>query len=147
MFTKICLCSDGSDYAVRAAATAASLASKYGAELLVLSVFNPAVVAVPPISMAEASVLMGYETETVADAIHSQAENAVEPTLKDAGIRYSLCREIGHPVDRITGFAAAEGCDLIVMGSRGLGDFKSLLLGSISTGVLHHSELPVLIVK
>ena len=112
-----------------------------------LSVFNPAVVAIPPISMAEASVLMGYETDTIAEAIHTQAEKAIEPTLAAAGVKYTLCREIGHPVDRITGFAAAEGCDLIVMGSRGMGDFKSLLLGSISTGVLHHSQLPVLIIK
>ena len=120
MFTKICLCTDGSDYAVHAAKTAASLASKYGSELLVLSVFNPAVVAIPPISMAEASVLMGYETDTIAEAIHTQAEKAIEPTLAAAGVKYTLCREIGHPVDRITGFAAAEGCDLIVMGSRGM---------------------------
>jgi nucleotide-binding universal stress UspA family protein len=33
------------------------------------------------------------------------------------------------------------------MGSRGLGGFKKLLLGSVASGVLQHSKCPVLIVK
>jgi hypothetical protein len=35
----------------------------------------------------------------------------------------------------------------VIMGSRGLGGFKKLLLGSVASGVTQHSKCPVLIVK
>jgi hypothetical protein len=40
-----------------------------------------------------------------------------------------------------------EGCDLIVMGSRGLSDFSGMVMGSVSHRVLRHAAMPVLIVR
>lgn len=42
---------------------------------------------------------------------------------------------------------ASEGADLLVVGARGLGGFRRLLLGSVSTEVLHHAECAVAIVR
>ena len=50
------------------------------------------------------------------------------------------------PVDGITSYASEHGCDLIVMGRRGLGALRGML-GSVSYGVLRTSEIPVLTVK
>jgi len=54
---------------------------------------------------------------------------------------------VGSPAAAIVEFAESEGCDLIVMGSRGLGSFKEFVLGSVSHNVVQHAKAPVLIVK
>lgn len=51
------------------------------------------------------------------------------------------------PGRRIINEAKSLNCDLIVIGSRGLGGFKKLLLGSISSFVVNNAEMPVLVVK
>lgn len=53
----------------------------------------------------------------------------------------------GNPALSILEIAEKRSCDLIVMGSRGLGAIKELVLGSVSHHVVQHSRIPVLIVK
>ena len=65
--------------------------------------------------------------------------------LAKAGVDAEMVIERGPAGELIATAAKAKGCDLIVMGSRGLGPVKSFLLGSTSTYVLHHSPCPILV--
>lgn len=53
----------------------------------------------------------------------------------------------GDPAETITEYAKEIDADLIIMGSRGLGLVRGVLLGSVSKYVLEHTKCPVLIVK
>ncbi|WP_344988285.1 universal stress protein [Nonomuraea helvata] len=50
-----------------------------------------------------------------------------------------------HPVDALAD--ASERADLLVVGSHGRGALGSMLLGSVSRGVLHHAHCPVAVVR
>ena len=54
--------------------------------------------------------------------------------------------ELGSPADRIVAIADEEDAALVVIGSRGRGDVKSALLGSVSHGVASKATCPVVIV-
>ena len=54
---------------------------------------------------------------------------------------------VGDPAETIAKVAREQACDLIVMGTRGLGTVTGVLLGSVATKVIHLSDRPVLLVK
>ena len=54
---------------------------------------------------------------------------------------------MGEPATQIAEVARELGCDLVVMGTRGLGTHTAGLLGSVAQGVVEHAGVPVLLVK
>ena len=142
MFTSILLASDGSACALKAAAAAATLASKFTARLTIINVFQP----IPA---------YGPFREVVNSDLHEQyvrelQEHAISPAgriMEGMGVPYRSRQEVGQPAAEIVRVAEEEGCDLIVLGSRGLSGFQEFLLGSVSDRVAHHAHCPVLIVK
>jgi nucleotide-binding universal stress UspA family protein len=86
--------------------------------------------------------------------IGAAAEQAAEATVRDA--EAEVLGEDDHldvrrtieegPAARIL-VALSEGADLLVVGSRGLGGFSSLALGSVGQACVHHAHCPVLIVR
>ena len=67
--------------------------------------------------------------------------------LESAGIAFDAHVLSGNPAEVITGFSHEHNCDLIVMGTRGMGTIKNLLLGSVASKVIHLTEKPLLLVK
>ncbi|MBP1947505.1 universal stress protein [Virgibacillus litoralis] len=49
--------------------------------------------------------------------------------------------------DKVCEYAEDHEIDLIIVGSRGLGGVKKLLLGSVSTNIVHRAKCPILIIK
>ena len=71
------------------------------------------------------------------DALGKLAEDARPPEVTVLAVP-------GAPAEEILG--AAHDADMIVIGSRGAGSFKKLLMGSVSYTVLHHAPCPVVVI-
>lgn len=67
--------------------------------------------------------------------------------LEGRGINARLVEGHGNPADVIVQEAEDSGADLIVVGTRGLNAAKRLVLGSVSTNVVHHAPCDVLVVR
>lgn len=142
MFTNILLASDGSECALKAAASAAALAKSFTARLTIVNVFEPYQTVGPYGEVVFGDMDGKYIAEMQGRAI-SQAGHVVD----ESDVPYQCRQIIGHTAAEIVQMAEEEKCDLIVLGSRGLSGFKSFLLGSVSDHVTHHAHCPVLIVK
>ena len=64
--------------------------------------------------------------------------------LDDAKIPYQHSIAVGEPVEVITRYARENGCDQIIMGTRGMGSVSSMVMGSVASKVLQLSAVPVL---
>jgi nucleotide-binding universal stress UspA family protein len=84
--------------------------------------------------------------KSAAEAVIDRALLSLKPI---AGDTLKITSEIiyGSPGQVIVGEAENWGADLIVMGSRGLGAWNRLVLGSVSSAVVHHAKCSVEIVR
>lgn len=67
--------------------------------------------------------------------------------LEQAGVAYRHHIIVGEPVIMIVQFAEEIQCDQIIIGPRGLGEIKGLLLGSVASKLIQLSTVPVLLLK
>lgn len=77
------------------------------------------------------------------------AEQVLDKAREQASSHPSAIFELrqGDATQEIIAYADEQNCDLILVGSRGLGSLKELILGSVSHHVVQHASVPVLIVK
>jgi nucleotide-binding universal stress UspA family protein len=134
MYEKILVATDGSEHAKHALDSAVKTASKWGAELIILTVIPPGS---PALYMSETRT---HHQQVLKDA--SDVVVNIDPDLKF----FTLIEE-GPPSTTIVEIAEDEDIDLIVIGSRGLGGITGLLLGSTSRNVVETCTKPILIVK
>jgi nucleotide-binding universal stress UspA family protein len=140
MFQNILVAIDGSPDADQALTQAIDLAESEHTRLTLFSaVVTPPAVAYAGVSGDVTANLIRdakSETERILRSAVQRVPNGVSVTtvLGSEPVRQALMRQItaGHH-------------DLVVIGSRGRGALRSVLLGSVSHYVLHHSPIPVLI--
>lgn len=77
----------------------------------------------------------------------AEALGRARKLLKNANVDFSSAVLVGSPAETIVAEARKFDCDLIYMGTRGLGAVSNLVVGSIATKVLHLSKVPVILVK
>ena len=129
---------DGSEGADRAIEKAGMLAEICGAKLNFLYVANINQLAIN-------AVLSDAILDSVTKAGNVILDRALE--MVPAGVTKESFSDTGSPAVVILDFAESNDIDLIVMGSRGLGVVKGVLLGSVSQYVVEQSKCPVLVVK
>ena len=87
---------------------------------------------------------------TLEDYYRENAEKALAPgraALTAAGVPHEHGHQVGEPGDTIAEQARQQECDLIVMGTRGLGGHTGAILGSVAQAVVTQAGVPVLLVK
>lgn len=127
---------DGGPDSLKALAWAAEYANTVGAPLIALAaVETPAVVG--PYAMA------GWvDPSILEERARTMLSDSVRDTLgDDARVDQTVLR--GHPAEVIV--AASRDARLVVVGSRGWGGFRGLLMGSVSQHVVAHSRSPVVV--
>ncbi|PSJ16054.1 universal stress protein [Nitrosomonas supralitoralis] len=90
------------------------------------------------------------DKENVRQHLQNEGMKILQNTLelmKQAGLTGQSHILVGEPAEMIVNFAKEEFFDCIVIGTRGMGVVKSLLLGSVTNKVVQLSTIPVLLVK
>lgn len=145
---KILLAVDGSVYSDAAVEEVAKRPWPPQSELKVIMAAETPVIA----SMEPWAVLPEY-FENLEKAVREAAHGVIQSALaklqgiEDKSLKTSGEVIQGSPKQAIVEEAESWGADLIVMGSRGLGTWNRLLMGSVSNSVVHHANCSVEIVR
>ena len=142
MLSKILVPVDGSDNSFRALEQAIFLATKIQeAQITVLYIIE------------DLPSLYIYSPKTI-EKLHADYKSESAKILErckelasKSGINIHTVLLEGDPASKIIAYSEMEGFDIIMMGSRGMGKFKEMIVGSISNKVIHHAKCSVMLVR
>lgn len=141
MFSKVLVPIDGSDNSFRALDAALLLSENLGAKVTAIHVMEEIPVLHIQSEKLLRQLLDAYKKER--QVILTKCSEIA--TSKGLSINTKLLQ--GNAGSTILDVCEKEKYDLIVMGSRGMGKFRELVLGSVSNKIVHHSSCPVMIIR
>jgi nucleotide-binding universal stress UspA family protein len=135
--TKVLLATDGSEDATQATEAATDLAKRTGSELHVVHVWH--------------DVPGPYRHGFVKRELHRQGQEILDAEVRkieETGgtVTQAHLRE-GRTSDEVIRLSEELGVGLLVVGSRGMGTVRRILIGSHSEEIVHHAHVPVLVVR
>jgi nucleotide-binding universal stress UspA family protein len=142
---KILYATDLSENARFAFAYAVSLANLYGAKIALLHVL-------PEVSELMEKHVIGYIDANQWEAIKNQHFDEVKEALIAERNDHPAVDDIivergGNPVEEILKQSMELNCDLIVLGTHGIGSLEDAMIGSTARRVVRRSTIPVLVVR
>ena len=148
MTKKILIATDGSEHATKAIEFTGDMASKYDASVCIIHVVQKTKI---PKEILEYLRIEGvkeqpdmFYMQKISEKILAEAKNvAVKHGIKNIE---SVVLQ-GDPAEEIIKFAIKNDIDMIVMGHRGLGMVKELLLGSVASKVSRIAKCTCIMVK
>ena len=149
VFSKILVCIDGSKKSQKALSKAISIAEKFDSKLMLLLVVEERQVNF----WDDTEFKVGVERPQIhlkkESKIYRQAVKILNDLAKRVPSQTNCVTEIltGDPTKVIVNYAKKKKPDLIIIGSRGLGGFNKLLLGSVSSKVVDHVSTSVLVIR
>jgi nucleotide-binding universal stress UspA family protein len=148
MFPNMVVALDGSELSKKALKVAIQLAAEQKSVLYLLHVVKE--IAFPPYMLGEmAYTNREYDTE-LNEILRKEGEELLRNAKEQAKEKDVVARMVlltGDPAEEIIEFIKGHDIKLVIMGSRGLGPFKEIMLGSVSHKVSHMAPCPVMIVK
>ncbi|HET7486898.1 MAG TPA: universal stress protein [Acidimicrobiales bacterium] len=134
---------DGSAPSKAALHWALDEARRRGASVEAVYVWQYPSVALERFGATSVPVMRAEDLEKAAQQVVDEVVSGLSEEDRATGLTTRL--ERGHPADAL--LAAAKDAELLVVGSRGLGGFKGMLLGSVSNHVAHHASVPVVVIR
>ena len=141
MFSKILVAVDGTEVSYRAFDAALFLSEKLGSNITAIYVMEN----IPTVYIQSQKIL-----DDLLEARRNDSQKILEKCSSDAaqkGITVSTILLEGNPASTILDFSKKEKFEVIIIGRRGMGHLKELVLGSTSSKILHHSLCPVLLMR
>jgi len=142
MMKKILLPIDGSEICIKSYEYAKDLAQKYNSKIVILNSQN----IVPPFGWVYdpgVSKNPEHDPEILGKKIVEKAKEYFSNT----GIEVETMVTTGDPAVAILQVADSQNCDLIIMCTHGMSASKRFLLGSVTNKVVHHANIPVLVIR
>ena len=133
---------DGSECSMRAVSHAAKVAANSGAgsQIHLVNVQYP-------VHGSVASFVNAAQIKEMHQEEGMKALTAARQVLDTQKAAYEYHLFVGEPAEVITRYAKEQGCDEIIIGTRGLSNLSNMLIGSVATKIIHQASVPVTLIK